>query len=214
MLYIDKTREPYELLEWRMTQKNLGANFGYDDMPGNIKSVLKSSLLQEQFYLCGYTGLRILEEKCHIEHLIPRSVSINAGRIEETTNYRNLIACDNSSEFGAVFKGNWPSDNEAQDFLMPTDSTCQDRINYLNTGKVEANNPNDVPPRITIEKLNLNHKDLVKNRKDSFLNLFADISPKDYKRYIRKRIEKLQNKSSGQLEEFSLAKIQFLKRKQ
>lgn len=54
MIFIQKSREPQKLLEYRLKK-----NSRFDDMDADVKDALRMSLLQEQGYLCAYCMGRI-----------------------------------------------------------------------------------------------------------------------------------------------------------
>ena len=69
MIEIKKSKEPKELLEYRLMDYS-----SYKDMPSTIKTVVLESLMEEQGHLCAYCMRRIPVKKGYpkatIEHLI------------------------------------------------------------------------------------------------------------------------------------------------
>lgn len=94
--------------------------------------------------------MRLLQRNTHIEHLIPPSVSIAAGRFAETVSYNNLVAAFSDDEFIARYKGDCPSDTEKSDFVKPTDKICSERFEYTGSGLVKPAD-NDTSAQKTIE---------------------------------------------------------------
>ncbi|MFO7031487.1 hypothetical protein B9T07_16180 [Limnospira fusiformis CCALA 023] len=90
MKWIQKKNEPDKLKEWRSRYSN-DINVGYDLMrqDHDLVKKLTISLLEEQGWLCAYTGLSIDENKCHIEHLKPQTHCTP----NETVLYSNIVAC-------------------------------------------------------------------------------------------------------------------------
>lgn len=87
MIYIKKNSPPKKFVEF--VQKNKHAHF--DDMPSDIKQILRDSLLKEQGYLCAYCMSRIDNANTKIEHYVPRNN-------ENELDYKNLLAvCEGKS---------------------------------------------------------------------------------------------------------------------
>lgn len=57
------------------------------------KGILRTSLLKEQGYICCYCQSRVDDERCHIEHLIPRKVEP-----EKMFEYDNVLASCNGGD--------------------------------------------------------------------------------------------------------------------
>lgn len=80
MLYIKKQNQPD-----KFTQYAGSVNAHFDDMPSEVKSVLRKSLLEEQGYLCAYCMQRIAVDDVKIEHYVPRN-------LQNELRYSNLLA--------------------------------------------------------------------------------------------------------------------------
>lgn len=213
MFHIRKTTPPGSLVKWinlRKAQSEESVNYDYLQNPE--KEELRNKLITEQFYLCCYTQLRLLQRNTHIEHLIPRSVSIAAGRFAETVSYNNLVAAFSDDEFGARYKSDWPSDTEKSDFVKPTDKSCSERFEYTRSGLVKPAD-NDTSAQKTIEKLNLNHPRLVKKRRETYLNQFLTVKGGMKKKDLRNKIKFLATPENGKLPEFSFILTYLLKKK-
>lgn len=100
MIYIEKHSPPNKFVEF--LQKNKHAHF--DDMPSDVKQILRESLLKEQGYLCAYCMSRIDNAKTEqnttknkilnkIEHYVPRNS-------ENELDYKNLLAVCGGNSFG------------------------------------------------------------------------------------------------------------------
>ena len=89
MIYIEKHSPPKKFVEF--VQKNKKAHF--DDMPSDVKQILRESLLKEQGYLCAYCMSRIDNENTKIEHYVPRNN-------ENELDYKNLLAVCEGKSFG------------------------------------------------------------------------------------------------------------------
>lgn len=80
MIHIKKSTQPKKFQEFK--QQNPQAHF--DDMPPDIKAILRQSLLEEQGYLCAYCMSKICD-KVKIEHYEPRNP-------QNELDYSNLLA--------------------------------------------------------------------------------------------------------------------------
>jgi uncharacterized protein (TIGR02646 family) len=169
MKRITKLQPPHELIAWRQ-QKAINAegkpmHWGYDDMPGSLRQKVKESLLREQGGICCYIGRRITLQTSHIEHLKPQSFCTN----HEDTDYSNLLAAfpeanaQKECAYGARRRKNW---YDVQLFIHPLRGDCESRFKYRFDGKVEPANPADKAAAETIDRLNLNDKELVNWRKE------------------------------------------------
>ena len=84
MQWIEKRHEPSQLREWRLKNAS-DINFGYSLMrqDSTVRDALLAQLLSEQGRLCAYTGRRIGEDSCHMEHVKPQDFCSP----EETVSY-------------------------------------------------------------------------------------------------------------------------------
>ena len=81
MIHIQKHSPPNKFVEF--VQQNKNAHF--DDMPSEVKQILRDSLLKEQGYLCAYCMSKIDDQHTKIEHYEPRN---NKNELD----YKNLLA--------------------------------------------------------------------------------------------------------------------------
>lgn len=170
MRWIQKKAEPHELTNWRLKNQT-GVNFNYALMrkDHDVTQAVTRSLLKEQGWLCAYTGLGITEDRCHIEHVNPQR---HCSRGEDV-DYHNLVTCypepnaQIECPYGARRKGNWPAPNERSLFVSPLEASCESRFHFNYNGKVKPTNDTDDPARTTIERLKLDHPELVELRKNA-----------------------------------------------
>jgi uncharacterized protein (TIGR02646 family) len=128
-------------------------------VPSNLRQEIKLSLIQEQGYLCCYTGRRIDPQNAHIEHLKPQEICVD----HEDTAYSNLLAAypsdhvDHECAYGAHHKKNW---YHSILFVHPLRPDCERRFRYRDNGSIGPVNPDDAGAKETICHLNLNDKEL------------------------------------------------------
>jgi uncharacterized protein (TIGR02646 family) len=162
MRSIKKSSEPSDLRKWkRDTQRNCSENLSYENLPGDVKNAVKTSLLKEQGYLCAYTMQRLQAvDDCHIEHVQPQ----NAARTLDL-DYGNMAACfprdggDTSHGYGAPIKGGTEIELNV-DFVTPHSLGCEQRFLYDTKGEIQPAAA-DVAADKTISTLKLNHGPLV-----------------------------------------------------
>jgi len=188
MKKIRKTNPPTRYAQWIKTQRELSESqneleekekmlFKYEDgIEREPFDALKQKLIEEQGYLCAYTGIRILPDiknkdgqilktgTFHVEHLKPRTICNKEQQdqgniISESLDYRNMVACypkdenNTSCSFGAKLKDDWWNEKE---FISPCQEDCERRFSYSWSGTVSSALDDDDQVTITIEKLGLN----------------------------------------------------------
>ncbi len=212
MRWIRKKNEPQQLQEWRLKYRN-DPNFGYDLLRKDRDAIdaVHSSLLIEQGYICAYTGIGITENSSHIEHLNPQK---HCEPMEEVT-YKNIVACcpgPNKPDppYGAKKKDDWPCPKEAHLFISPLDQSCERKFIYSNTGEVKFQDGDEAAKK-TIEKLGLNHKDLVKERKGLIQGIIGKTNSLPIKD-ARKRLKQLTEAKNERLEPFCFVLIPVLEK--
>jgi len=168
MRTIQKNSPPDLLVEWIAKYKD-DPNFGYDLLrqAKDVIGAVTDSLIDEQGGLCAYTGKRITEESCHIEHLKPQAYC-DPG---EEVDYNNLVACyprpnSNRVPFGAHAKDNWPSPAEERLFVSPLKPRCERRFRFNRRGVI-SHPEGDIQAATTIQKLRLCHDELTARRKEA-----------------------------------------------
>jgi uncharacterized protein (TIGR02646 family) len=175
--HIDNHKAPQALIDWVAQQKSLGYNLHFDvlgrvsvaGVESDVKQAIKAQRLKDQGYLCAYTMVRISESDCHIEHIIPRTLSNEAGHPEETVEYRNMVACFPLDET----EGKCPFGAHAREDrllpITPMDPGCETRMRFQTNGRVEAVNPSDSDIALItdpdVHLLRLNHPRLIDWRK-------------------------------------------------
>ena len=215
MRWIRKQRpEPHALTQWRARYSS-DINFGYDLLRGSQDTIrtVTDALLREQGWLCAYTGRRIDTSSCHIEHLKAQT-HCSPG---ETVSYTNIVACYPSpnpkrkTPYGAEQKGSWPCPSEQHLFVSPLDRTCEERFRFNLRGEIREQEENDQAAKTTIEKIGLDHRELVARRKATIqgtLGKSNNLSLKD----ARKRLNSLRSHQEGQREPFCFVLIQALRK--
>jgi uncharacterized protein (TIGR02646 family) len=188
MKYIRKNAfAPKKLENWfnNLTRDENGCfiNCRYKNLPSDVHEELHQVLLEEQGFLCCYTGMRIDEKKSHIEHLKPQSISKRDPHDHDDVNYYNMLAAypkeknlpKNETKakecpFGAKFRG----DKELA--VSPLSPDCQQKFIFDLDGGIKSANPDQEDRQDdaskTIRALNLDHSSLVEMRKaaiDEFL---------------------------------------------
>lgn len=170
MKRIIKKEPPHELRTWFIGQpeneNGERINCTYDDMPGEVKILVKQSLLEEQGYLCCYTGIRISDKRSHVEHFKPQSES-RAARVAgekdyDDVEYANLLAAypgvyQPQAPYGAHAKADW---YDSDLLLNPLDENCERRFQFTQFGKIKPASETDEGAKETIKKLGLDHDSL------------------------------------------------------
>lgn len=167
MRKIQKSTEPRELTEWRTTNKS-DINFGYSLIDANLRRTILEALVAEQRSLCAYSGRRITATTCHVEH----EKAQEHCSPDETVAYANMRACvpaPNTAElpYGAQPKKSWPPPSESHLFVTPGRDDCESRFVFNLKGEVRPADRSDTAATTTIEKLGLNHKQLIDLRKEA-----------------------------------------------
>lgn len=213
MRWIQKNNEPTQLQEWR-SRYGSDINFDYQLMrqDHNVTNVVKESLLQEQGWLCAYTGRRIESNSCHIEH-VKAQAHCERG---EDVQYTNLVACypaPNTVEapYGAHQKKDWPSPSERSFFVSPLDQGCEARFTFSLKGNINPTNSTDTATEQTIKRLKLCHRDLVALRKSAIQELLGQSNNLPIDK-ARRRLNGLERQTSGRLEPFCFVLVQVLRK--
>ncbi|NCC32396.1 retron system putative HNH endonuclease [Candidatus Chloroploca sp. Khr17] len=171
MKYIEKQAQPQALIAWVRAKATdvdgAERTWGYADMPADVRSEVKRSLVREQGGLCCYTGRRISLQGCHIEHLKPQSACTE----HEDTEYDNLLAAHPSSDpgtphcaYGAHARTNWYDQHQ---FVHPRRRDCEQRIRYRDNGRVTPHSQDDEGAAETIRRLRLDHSEIQQMRKQA-----------------------------------------------
>ena len=217
MRHITKGAEPPELTQWKAQNRAL-PNYCYASLSAAHRLAIRAALVKEQGGLCAYTGRRIDEDSCHIEHLRPQA---HCG-LGEDIDYRNVVAgvpAPNTPQlpYGAHRKADWPTVADEHLFVSPLSADCASRFSFRLNGQVEAANAGDVAAIQTIARLGLNVQALVDLRKaaiDATLQIrgrgLASLGIADARRRLRDLVQAEQQ--TGSLEPYSFVLAQALER--
>lgn len=160
MKQVIKASEPAELSRWK-AQANSNWTPTYQNLSGQVKSAVKTALMQEQGYICCYCERSLSEQDSHIEHLKPQSHAD-----VDPLDYSNLLcSCQNQMEKGEPRHcGNLKADWYDEELLVsPLQTACEDRFSFDEWGHIfpaEA----DQAAQVTIQKLGLDLPKLVSLR--------------------------------------------------
>lgn len=208
MRKIEKGTSPDCLNRWIELQRPAEVNLTY----GNFrdKPALLSILINEQFALCGYTGLRVEPTNSHIEHVKPQTactaeLEATGGKVGrdlcDDLNYYNMIAAitvNGAKPFGASAKGGW---YDPARFVSPLDEGCDERFAFDLLGGVDARATNDDAANKTIDVLKLRHPTLVDARRGTLEAFFpTEMITRDYLEGVANRVDE---PVEGELPEFS-----------
>ena len=163
MRRISKTHPPQELIAWR--NENRDTNHTYPDLSGTAAHFqLKAKLLEEQGWLCAYTGRLIDSDSSHVEHIKPQCQCTEW----EDVDYRNVVACfpadggDVSYGYGAPVKASWWDEEQ---FISPLSADCERRFRFAWSGHVHPNPDGHECATTTIKALRLDADSLRQLRK-------------------------------------------------
>ena len=145
MIHIKKNNPPKKFQEFK--QQKPQAHF--DDMPTDVKSALRQSLLEEQGYLCAYCMSRI-RDKVKIEHYEPRNT-------QNELDYSNLLAVCTGNIAGDSFKRQHCDTKKGDKHLHidPQNIDHIKQISYESNGTVYAKDNDDFNNDLNLT-LNLN----------------------------------------------------------
>jgi len=217
MRQINKGAEPAVMTAWKATNRAL-PNYSYASLSAAHRDEIRTALVAEQRGLCAYTGRRIENSTCHIEHLRPQCHC----RPGEDVDYRNLVAgvpAPNTPRlpYGAHKKDSWPTVPDEYLFVSPLSGGCNARFAFNLRGEVAPAQVGDTAASETIERLGLNDLALVQLRKaaiDATLQIRgrgpASIDVADARRRLRTLAQA--EEQAGPLEPFSFVLVQALER--
>lgn len=183
--FVAKHPTPQSLTDWIAGQfiegRYLNCRFKYLDSA--TKRTVKISLLEEQGYICCYTGHPIDYDGSHIEHVKPQSLCEDL----ETVDYANLLGAFPHSPQG--YKGEKGSEYGAQArknislVVTPLQSDCESKFRFLASGEIEAHDPFDHGATAAIRVLVLDHPRLQDIRKavidEAIFQVLAAVGSKD-----------------------------------
>lgn len=147
--------------------ENSPENLNYGNLPGQERKAIKTSLLEEQGYLCTYTMQRLGGvDDCHIEHVLPQNEAP-----DKDLDYGNMAGCfpksggDTAHGYGAPIKAGTlivPNEN----FVTPHGLGCERRFRYDRNGGISPAN-GDAAAASTIQLLKLDHPTLMELRRSA-----------------------------------------------
>jgi uncharacterized protein (TIGR02646 family) len=141
---------------------------GWGEVSQEIGHELRRYMLnEEQHAQCAYTELHLKPETSHIDHFKKRSFFPKA-----TFDWKNLLTCCNSEEYGAKFKDKTVKKAEYQYLLHPAIDNPQAHFSYSMTGEILIG-AQDMRAYTTRERFNLNHRSLVEQRKQIAFHIHA-----------------------------------------
>jgi uncharacterized protein (TIGR02646 family) len=149
VIRINKHPEPEWLLEFKKRNKQAK----YDDLDADTRAALRTALVAEQFFICGYCCGEISEKKAHNEHIRPQT-----AYPKETLNYNNIIAsCNGYRKEGETCGHKKHGEYNASTFISPLVSPlapdCEPHFKYYMSGEIIGLDDN---AQQTIDLLNLN----------------------------------------------------------
>ena len=158
---------PPVLKEW-LALENADWSPSYP-FPVDIRSAVVEALHEAQRGLCVYCGRRLdmhqLKKLYHIEHFRPQ-----AGYPELSTDFANLyLSCGLQTREGNVSETCGTAKRDGFDehcHVEPDYPDCTDRFRFLLSGEVAPQSGGDKPAEAMVALLNLNHRELKKDRED------------------------------------------------
>lgn len=185
MILIKKKSIPPSLVKYKKT-----INASFDSLPKEVKDKIRTSLLEEQGYICAYCMKKLKDDSAQvkIEHYIARTE-------ENELDYKNLLA---------VCKGNEgePFENQTCDTrkgsqeirINPQESKDILTVSYTNDGRIKSTNKDY--QKDFDDTLNLNnYLGLVALRKSALDSLKRKLYARKT-HLTRETIEKIYNKYS------------------
>lgn len=178
MKYIIKHEPPPSLIKWYGNEKGLNRSYKKGSLDAEVLKDLRDGLLDEQGYICCYTGKRIDINSSHIEHIKPQTVSRSNRRkgIEDydDVKYQNMLAAyplklfETDAKTGKTKRIKCEFGAEARDDkelpITPLQKNCEERFAFDAFGDISPANDADTAAEETIKLLNLRHKDLIRER--------------------------------------------------
>ena len=170
-----KGREPEELRAWKQVQCENGIELEYEGLPRPERDAMVSALFTEQTGQCVYCGRGVspgVHGDCHVEHFRPRS-----KYPELQLDHANLfLSCGPEGEHGVrqtcgAFKGDW-FDEERH--VPPAPDSCAERFRFRSSGRIAGSGAPEAEKMI--EVLNLNHPELVTDRRTLIESLDEDLN--------------------------------------
>ena len=170
-----KGREPEELRAWKQVQRENGIEPKYRNLQRSERDAMEGALYMEQTGQCVYCGRRIspgAHRECHVEHFRPRSRYPDL----ELDHANLFLSCGPEGEHGSRqtcgdFKKNW-FDEERH--VPPAPESCAERFRFRSSGHIAGGGAPEAEKMI--EVLNLNHSELVTERRTLIESLDEDLN--------------------------------------
>ncbi|MDR0611606.1 MAG: TIGR02646 family protein [Planctomycetaceae bacterium] len=149
-----------------------------DNKAEELKQKIKDLLLTEQGEICCYCEERITNDRCHIEHFLPKG---NSQFAHWASSYENIFCSCNYTQSCGTKKGGKVIP------ISPLNENCEDLFTYSDRGKITGKNQN---ANDTIRILNLDSEHFISARKkviDTFIedmDKLSDISLLEFDRWI------------------------------
>lgn len=159
---------PQAFEEW-LALENADWSPSYEALSGDVKQAAVDALGQAQRGLCVYCGRRLdmrqPGKSFHVEHFRPQS-----RYPERSVDFANLfLSCGqetregNVSETCGTAKGD---DFDENRHIEPDYPACTERFRFLLSGEIAPQTDGDKAAEAMIALLNLNHRELKKDRED------------------------------------------------
>lgn len=202
MKHIEKKPSPSAFEKWK---KVTGSVANYNNIPAEIKSIVRENLLDEQYFLCCYCGLSLTRNNVHIEHFRPqskfKSLQLDYNNLHASC-MGKLIHYDSSGElldFCGHSKKDW-FDEELM--VSPLDPNCESYFEYGFNGTVRATNHHQGASE-TIWRLGLNTY-LPRKQREEAINAVLELIDISDERQINDMIKFLETPDeSNRLPSFS-----------
>ncbi len=164
MRYVGRENNPPPALaDWKK-RETIAENRHYEgSLETTVKDAIRDHRVVDQGYICAYTLQRIARItvngkevwNAHVEHVTSQESSRENGRLEETVDYANLVACVDyhaKLPYGAAARGSQVLP------INPLHENCAQRFRFRLNGEVEGLTKE---AKSTVEILQLNHASLV-----------------------------------------------------
>ena len=182
-----KGAPPRSFLDWIAREEGIyGDRPGFESLRSPEKDDVRRALLREQGFLCAYCGRSLASDfsDSHVDHFWPQAVFNGSNHPDDRRlDYDNLFqSCGPGSLPGMAdrfphatcgdAKGDW---YDERDFVIPSDSGCEDRFVYDGSGRIDTKDPCDLAARNMIEALKLGHPSLDSERKKVVQGIERDL---------------------------------------
>jgi uncharacterized protein (TIGR02646 family) len=206
MKHITKKKPPPSLIKWYGNEKGLNRSYKKGSLDAEILEDIRKSLLEEQGYLCCYTGKRIDLKSSHIEHIKPQAVSRNNRKngIEDydDVKYQNMLAAyplklfvrdaktGKEKHVKCAFGAEARDDKELP--ISPLQKNCEQRFSFNALGEIFPTNKMDAAAENTIKLLKLYHKDLIRERRTVIAAMLSqtDLTEPQAKKAVGRALER------------------------